>query len=452
MTAPVFFELADFGSDNLRHQERSESKRFFQMLGFKVDSRSPALLVLNSTDCLAVTKESVSGAIRESNVLKAIELEEYLPVNAEDMVVGASCVLRRSDPLLIIVADRHRLECAISSIEANGHWIAGISCTLLLAAQELCNQRPGFTDFDLYWENRNQHWDVLRIRDRKPVEWQWLSSQQILSNLTSVEKQIGVIASEPRADESHRAFVPVFVYCESSSEVLPCLRENHGNIEHCGADSQIDFAKKSAQRIALGSLAPWVDFRRSGVTTNELLAPIRWPLVSMLAIVCAVLCALHISIWLQASQSKKRTSEVSLRVSNQFTKLYPGQRIPGDIVGRLRSEAKRLQTSASQLDDKPPMFSSMPVLIAFLNCLPEDGVFRIDHIRVASNQIVSIEGAVRRLSDSERLISSLRQAGFEFQPPTITSLSDGFTIRIEKIYSKQTSEQSMDSNKSGVSR
>ena len=80
-----------------------------------------------------------------------------------------------------------------------------------------------------------------------------------------------------------------------------------------------------------------------------------------------------------------------------------------------------------------PVYSSLPLLVHFLNALPVDAVFRIDAIRLKSKQLSSVEGSVRTLTDFEALMGALRADGFEFAQPNLNQMKDGFSLRLERM-------------------
>ena len=62
-----------------------------------------------------------------------------------------------------------------------------------------------------------------------------------------------------------------------------------------------------------------------------------------------------------------------------------------------------------------------------------EAVFRIDAIRAKSQQLSSIEGSTKSLTDFQVLVSTLRTGGFQFAEPSVTQMKDGFSLRLERL-------------------
>jgi hypothetical protein len=114
-------------------------------------------------------------------------------------------------------------------------------------------------------------------------------------------------------------------------------------------------------------------------------------------------------------------------------------------VRKMQKEVKRLSDELLKLQKEPPVYPSLPVLAQFLNSLPAEAQFRIDHVKAQSNQIVSAEGATRTLEDFQSLVGAIRRAGFEFQQPNVVNMVDGFTVRLEKLTPKPKNAKSTES-------
>ena len=72
-----------------------------------------------------------------------------------------------------------------------------------------------------------------------------------------------------------------------------------------------------------------------------------------------------------------------------------------------------------------------------------DAIFRIDAIRAKSQQLSSVEGSAKSLTDFQDFVSSLRTGGFKFAEPSVTQMKDGFSLRLERLtYRSKDSDQS----------
>jgi hypothetical protein len=414
---------------------------FARTLGFSVRPKKGVVVSIDTTDCFALPSSQIDLQQFKTVDALAIALEEHLPLDAEEMVVRVA-KKSQSKECITIVSERPLLAEEVERLQIGEHWIAAISCTCLLAVQELTFDPDVPDSFDCLWKNPRNGWDLVRVRDSIPVEWQWMDESQFQDDLKSRTVAIkGSVAGDTGREES----VPLFIQGTSSTLETNSLHELREPIQVNAAADQVEFARLMADRIVRGSATPWINLAGKQLPTREPWAPIRMPLLILLGIICTALVTLQSTLLWRASNFTTTSAEADDEQISAFRKLYPGQRIPSDIVGRLRSEHRNMQLTEQELQKEPPVYPSLPVLAQFLNSLPAEAQFRIDHVKAQSNQIVSAEGATRTLEDFQSLVGAIRRAGFEFQQPNVVNMVDGFTVRLEKLTPKPKSAKSTES-------
>lgn len=422
-------------------ERQSTPSSIAHTMGFFVQPRKGVVVSIDTTECFVLPSSQIDLRQFKTVDALAIALEEHLPLDAEEMVVRV-IKQSKSKESLTIVCERLQLEAEVERLEIGEHWIAAISCTCLLAVQELTFDPSMPFSFDCLWKNQRNGWDLVRVRDSIPVEWEWADESQWLADLNS-----RTLTSESSiADVTSRVeSVPLFIQGTSSTFEAGSLHELREFVHVTPDTDQVEFARRMADRIIKGSVTPWINFAGKQLPTREPWAPIRMPLLILLGIICTALVAFQCTLSWHASRFTAKATEADDGQIAAFRKLYPGQRIPIDIVGLLRSEQRRLQSTELEMQKEPPVYSSLPVLTQFLNSLPEDAEFRIDHVRAQSNQIVSADGATRTLEDFQSIVSSIRRAGFEFQQPNVVNMADGFSVRLEKLTPKSKSAKNSES-------
>ena len=420
--------------------QRSHSS-LTRSLGFSVRPRKGVVVSIDTMECFVLPSSQIDLRQFKTIDALAIALEEHLPLDAEEMVVRVT-KKSQSKESLTIVSERSLLEGEVERLELGEHWIAAISCTCLLAVQELTFDPGVPVSFDCLWKNPRKGWDLVRVRDSIPVEWQWTDESQLLTDLDSrTVATKGLISGDSSCVES----VPLFIQGTSSTHETDSLHDLKEISQVTPDADQIEFARRMADRIVKGSATPWINLAGKQLPTREPWAPIRMPLLILLGIICTALVAFQSTLLWHASSFTAKATEADDGQIASFRKLYPGQRIPSDVVGLLRSEQRRLHSTELEMQKEPPVYSSLPVLTQFLNSMPEDAEFRIDHVRAQSNQIVSAEGATRTLEDFQSIVSSIRRAGFEFQQPNVVNMADGFTVRLEKLTPKSKTAKNSES-------
>lgn len=420
--------------------QRSPSS-FARKLGFSVRPKRGVVVSIETTDCFVLPSSQIDLRQFKTVDALAIALEEHLPLDAEEMVVRVT-KKSQSKESLTIVSERSLLAGEVERLEIGEYWIAAISCTCLLAVQELTFDPDVPVSFDCLWKNPRNGWDLVRVRDSMPVDWQWTDESQLLTDLNS--RTVATKGSVPGGTGSAES-VPLFIQGTPSTLNADSLHELRELIQVTPDADQIEFARRMADRIVRGSAIPWINLAGKQLPTREPWAPIRMPLLILLGIICTALVTFQSTLLWRASNFTTTAAEADGEQIAAFRKLYPGQRIPSDIVGRLRSEHRNLHSTEQEMQKEPPVYPVLPVLAQFLNSLPEEAQFRMDHVKAQSNQIVSAEGATRTLEDFQSLVGAIRRAGFEFQQPNIINMVDGFTVRLEKLTPKPKSAKSTES-------
>jgi len=396
----------------------------------QLDRRSPSrtVIALDSSDCFAIDAMQIAAKHFRSTTTLAYELEQYLPLDSERMVVDVIAspkgMRTKREEGLIVVADRDALETTISDLEKDGTWIAGIAPRFLMGVQFWC-QEQGIRDGYLLWQNGEQDiWDYLKLQAGRPIIWRWLDAKSAIEEI-SIDTSGSEVHSVGKLADDLRGQV------EQSGH--PIRSHEASNIEV--------WATRAEQLWSRGSWSPWMDFR-GNVKTRYRSAPIYASLLLFTASLLMLLVACAGYAYWKNTQLSDSIATRDLERTETFERLFPRQSVPTDIPGRLASELRKLESSKQELSKEPPIYSSLPIVIHFLNQLPEEAIFRIDVIRAKSQQLNSIEGSAKSLTDFQAFVSSLRTGGLQFAEPSVSQMKDGFSLRLERL-----TYQSKDSDK-----
>jgi hypothetical protein len=393
--------------------------RFKDWCGFAVNISRGIVVGLDTKECF-VLPDSIVSDKKSSAQRRSFELEPYLPIAAESMVV-ASLRSASNNDRLILIADRDRIQSAIDRYEANGHWIGAISCTSFIALQHAVETSFLNRTCNVMWKRDDDSWEFFAIQDGVPTAWQWL-------NLDSIPNDIWF--ENPSEDI---ASIPMIVIGQIDHEMEEKLLEYFGHIDVRPSRAIEEFAEQSAHRILSGESTPWFDLRRKPVVTLESIAPLRWSLLTFCIVLWLALIASSAIVLLRSWVLAAQTDDHEKAQVALFQELFPQQSIPVDIPGRLRSELRQSNADREEFTKAPPMHSGLPTLVHFLNSIPDGPTFRIDLIQVKEQQILTVEGAVRSLDDAEKLADAIKTAGFEFKDPGNMRMADGFTIKLVNL-------------------
>jgi hypothetical protein len=419
---------------------------------FRFDSK--IVVALRSEACFAVPKSSVQSVQRLSDTRLSFELETLLPIDAEEMAV------RRVNDL-IVVTNKSIAQSIVDTEEDQGKWIGGVSPLVFLALEEWisCTNKSQLalpSAYQILWmSDQLDYSDLVSISNGMPCQWTVLDNRRLEQELaTYLLAPSSLQASnhrnngsnpEPLALDTGSDTAIIQRIAPVANQKIPLLilgKPPHDFdsvlkslpvIVHEPEASQHEFAERYSKRWIDGSVAPWCDLRGGSLRTRAPLAPLARSL-TLLALTSCVVVGLVFG-WLVwdgfAIQGRLKASEQMQEEA--FRELFPKQSLPTDIAGRLKSEHRKLLAGLTEIDKAPPINSSLPILVRFLETLPDQAIFRIDGIRVISSEIIAIDGAVKTLQDFETLVSTLRSKGFRFATPNIQQMVDGFTLRLERI-------------------
>jgi hypothetical protein len=373
-------------------------------------------ILLESNDCFAID----SGAIGQEHFRNmkslAYELEQFIPLDAERMVLAVAGNNRKKGRGLVLVADRDWLQSQVDELEQAGEWIALITPKFLFEAQHWCISQSVKKGILIRENDSLNAWDFLRVKDSEPVQWLWFGFKDLLLELSNLPPETEVTVLGGADKDSIQALQEtgcrVAQPAVSLSEVNPI------------SDARLD---------AMGPREPWFDFRVDGVRTLYRKAPYYGGAIALSGAMLLMLLASIAVLWIRCSDLRQTIAESDAVRSQKFAQLFPTQNEPVDVPGRLQSELRKLEMTKTELNKEPPVYSSLPLLVHFLNALPVDAVFRIDAIRLKSKQLSSVEGSVRTLTDFEALMGALRADGFEFAQPNLNQMKDGFSLRLERM-------------------
>jgi hypothetical protein len=378
------------------------------------------IVTLDSRDCFAIDASQIRAEHFRSMTLLAYELEQFLPLDAERMAIALGPLpggrKAHANQGLVVVADQAPIQEKVNELESQGTWIAGVSPQFLLGAQWWADAH-GVREGYIFWPDRNKEvWDVLRIENACPTHWRWMDTATALTFL--------------RSDETQSPILFVGSVPESMHSALPGLGER----VVCHEEIDIEKAASLAQeKWCNGNWKAWIDLRGVSIKTRFKYAPFYQGWLAFTAGVLLFLAASFSQILIQTFRLSDSISQNDQTTIELFSQLYPGQLAPTDIPGRLKSELRKIEMARDQISKEPPVHSSYPILVKFLNLLPDHSVFRVDAISIKSKQISSVEGAARTLSDLDAVSRALREGGFEFPPPSSTGMRDGFSVRLEQM-------------------
>lgn len=397
-------------------------------------------ILLTSARCFAVPAFAISPASLESTEKLRYELERFLPLDAEELVVTSLDGVSFKKSPLILVTSKSTLQDEIGRLTNPDQWLTCVSPEALIVIQQWLSQNPSckpsvvcikaVSDASLMDSNPRgaNCWDVVTLANGKPTSWEWISSSDLEQIVVSdpVRKRIQLVdVSESPNNHQNEDL-------KSDENVSMQQPDAHSNCEIITVDYQ-KLKAAALEQVRLRKTKPWFDFKRNAKLGGTATHPLSRSALFGFFCVNLVLWGCVIAIAKKVIDLNHQTESTLQAQEEAFLSEYPRQTVPVDIAGRLKSELRKLESSRSQLATVPEIPSAIPSLVALVNALPAEAVFRIDQLIINPQRDSTLSGAVKNLSDFDAIRNGLSENQFQYSPPGATQLLDGYSIRVERL-------------------
>ncbi|MCU0718141.1 MAG: hypothetical protein MUC83_00440 [Pirellula sp.] len=396
--------------------------------------------MLSSSQCFAVPASAIPPLSLESPEKLRYELERFLPLDAEELVVASLDGVSFKKSPLILATSKSTLEDEIARLANPDQWLTCVSPEPLIVIQQWLLQNPGckpsvvcmksVSDASLKGDSpgRTNCWDVVFLSTGKPTSWEWVASSG-LHQVVALAPERNVIQLVDVFDSQNNHPKEYLMSGDIDSVQRP---EALSNCEIVAIDYQ-KLKATALEQLRLRKTKPWFDFKRHTNLGGTAKHPLSRSTLFGFFCVNLVLWGCVIAL-VEKTINLNHQIESTLQAQEEaFLAEFPRQTVPVDIAGRLKSELRKLETSQSQLATVPEIPSVIPTLVALINALPAEAVFRIDQLIINPQRESTLSGAVRNLSDFDAIRNSLSENQFQYSPPGTTQLIEGYSIRIEKL-------------------
>ncbi len=370
------------------------------------------VLAPDSTSCFFAKLSPDDDIDVRDRAALAYEFEDHLPIDAESMVADFTVVPsgQPQKQVAAIAVPIDRWHAIAEALESVGIPVRSIVPRAVLAARALVESGELADDAELLLVEGDQC-DAITLRSRTLAAWKHFrvdrSQLRRYKLLDSTEEAGEVVVAG--ADLNPRSII---------LDAYPRARLNGENAS--------DLAVRGAALLIHHPSSRWFNLRRDALGPSDPLRAIQSQLRLLGLAVAACLLALAVGGWWRTHRIESQITTVQAKQQQLFREAFPGSRVPGAILRRVRSEHAKVLGSRGETSEVDVPVSATMVLRELLGALPSEVRFRITHIKIADGQ-VDLDLQVRNPVDAGALATSLSSAGFDVKPPG-TTLKDARTF------------------------
>lgn len=379
-------------------------------------SGEPVLLGLASDSVLVGTIEVGQGKHASDPQSLVYQLEEVLPLSAEE-IVADFYLSKQGGTTLGVAVETARLAPLIAELATREVPVVSISPIGLLAAQGLVQREEMPAEGWLLWQHGDRA-ELLLIADGGVAAWQ--SMQAIPS----------VLLRQIQFQRLHQAGLLSLTLVNVAREIEKALSDLAAKTEDFQIDPNnrpyelFDLAGETSEQILTGATIAPIELRSDQLGGGDRLKPLHRSIqFAIVAAACLLIC-MAASLLVQASRYRALADSHVEQQEKAFCEAFSDQRVPSGIHSRLASEHARLVGLHGQGGDTPFTPSALATLHQALAALPSETRLRSGNLRIEGERLF-FEAEVRAHRDADLLAAALRQAGFEVAQPRTEQAADG---------------------------
>tara|TARA_R110002049_G_scaffold4601_5_gene32727 strand:+ start:1015032 stop:1016444 length:1413 start_codon:yes stop_codon:yes gene_type:complete len=383
-----------------------------------------------STSCFFVKlKPSDDIDIRDRSAL-TYELEDHLPIDAESMAADFVAIESPSDEAGTVGAlaiPVHPWKSVVDAFESADLPVRSIVPAAVLAVRALSS--GGDLAETVRWLLVDgSRCDCLCVRNETILSWHHVAADAgalrplLMLDHSNADRTV-VLGADPQQVES--------------------IRQIQGDVDVDSASAGA-FVADGAQLLLDNRSQRWFDLRKDALGPTDPLraigAQLRW--VGLAAALCFFVLA--IGGWWRANRIESEIAATRDLQTDLFRETFPGTRVPGAVLRRVRSEHTRVANSRGQnLDVKIPPPATV-VLYELLAALPDDIRYRIEEIDIQKGN-VQMTVLVKASGDVTTIVDAIAARGFSVQSPGFRRSDDNeneWTVPINATWvGRQTSDE-----------
>lgn len=378
------------------------------------------LIALHSQSVMVGSFDPPVGNPRNHTTL-SYEFERMLHLDAEEFVAE---FIDHGTHVFGVATGSLGLLPAIDELEERGLRVCSVVPATMLSVQSITREIPLSNFTQLIW-GTGDWYELVQLNSGRVAGWQHLPA-----DTNAVRRQLTI--------DSTRGNSPQRIATVGMSEAaMQAIRDMDAwDVEEISTSSFDDHLQNFAESVLAGKQSPWFELRRGTLAGFDRFRSLRSGLTASLvaaALLLVTLCAVNCSAVFRKQQQIHQFREQQFAA---FDEVFPMKPVPAAVASRMRSERTKL-AGAHVADAIALPTPALNVLVRFFEGLPNDQQGSFRRVRI-ENGALDAEVDLVSHSAANELAASLRQHGFDIDPPTTTQESDSTVVT--RLYANMRSE------------
>jgi hypothetical protein len=333
------------------------------------------VLAIPSSWCFAAATP-LAGLARRDRRSMLFRLEEKLPLAAEEIVADFT---DDSVSPLAVCARLDELRPIVDALENRGVVVESVSPTAMLAAQALASaDAPQILRLPC-----GHGVDVISTLAAKPIAW-----------------------SVSMPDDSDIA-----LHIEMARRVF-----GEATVVDPAKTDPFEVAAQTAASALKGRTRLWFDLRRDALAEKDSLRRYRKSLNSALAAASVLLLVIAGTLILRSIRYDRLVRDNERKLTETFTREFPGWSIPASIPAVVESEHRKLLALQAGATKQASSESALRLLVQVLGALPSDSALDVQRMSFDERGF-SLVGRIAAPQELDSIISAIRSTGLRVAPP-----------------------------------
>ena len=181
-----------------------------------------------------------------------------------------------------------------------------------------------------------------------------------------------------------------------------------------------------------GRTLPIVNLNNGPLAVVDASRPARRSQLLALCLALLVLLSTAGGLFWRGQNYRAQTLDLTEQQEEVYKDLFPKQRVPVGMMGRVESEYRKLKAVKSN-KMQPKIPEVLPVMRAFWEGLPSDARFQISRLDFLGRSVRDLDGRAKTFEDYERFTNSLSEKGFSFPRTERRQTASGVTLTFTQI-------------------